>query len=107
MSIKLSNIEHKKTKNKFGYEYRSRILVQTNRQVTKVEMDNWPIGTRKEYEDIIKDQLAAALLHHIYGDLVTPINELAILAHHHITGVNDRGEIRGLREDLRKILQGE
>ncbi len=107
MSIKLSNIEYKKTKNKFGYEYRSRILVQTNRQVTKVEMDNWPIGTRKEYEDIIKDELAKAILHFVYGDLVVPINELAILAQHHITGVNDRGEITGLREGLRKILQGE
>ena len=107
MSIKLSDIETKKIRNHFGYEYRSRILIQTNRMVTKVEMDAWPVGTRVQYEDIIRSELAKAILHHIYGDLVPHVNELAILAQHHITGVNDQGEITGLREGLRKLLQGE
>ena len=106
MSVKLDQIEFSKKETVFSYIHTARILVSTQREITKLEMQRWPVGTRKKYEDIIKDQLAAAILHHIYGDLVVPINELAILAQHHITGVNDQGEISGLREGLRKLLQG-
>ena len=107
MSIKLIEIEFMKKDSAYGVTHTARVLVQTRREVTKLEMLNWPIGTRQNYEDIIKDQLAKAILHHIYGDLVPHVNELAILAQHHITGVNDQGEITGLREGLRKLLQGE
>lgn len=107
MSVKLSEVEFMKKDSAYGVVHTGRVIIRTQREITKLEMLKWPIGTRENYENIIKDQLAQAILHHIYGDLVVPINELAILAQHHITGVNDQGEIEGLRECLRKVIQGE
>ena len=106
MSVKLDKIQYMHEETVFETTYRARILIQTQRKVTKLEQQLWPIGQKEAHETAIKDQLAMAILHHIYGDLVVPINELAILAQHHITGVNDQGEISGLREGLRKLLQG-
>ena len=106
MSVKLDKIQFMQDETVFETTYRARILIQTQRKVTRLEQQLWPIGKKEEHEKALKDQLAAAILHHIYGDLVVPINELAILAQHHITGVNDQGEISGLREGLRKLLQG-
>jgi len=54
----------------------------------------------------IKKQLIASLMYHIYADLIGPVNEMAILAQHHLTGMNDADELRELKQKLDDIIKG-
>ena len=54
----------------------------------------------------IKKTLIESFLHYIYGDLLGPINDLAILAQHHLTGMNDADELLELRTTIHNIIKG-
>lgn len=107
MSIKLNQVEIFGRMDKEKIFVRARLLLQNEIAVSKPIIMTM---NKKIVEDIViqnQENLRKSLIHFIYGDLLEPINELAILAQHHITGQNDADEIKELRTKIDKIMKGE
>lgn len=106
MSIKLNMVEVIGRMDKERIYVRARLLLQNEISVSK------PIIMTMD-EKIVKDAMAnneqtlkKSLIHYIYGDLLEPINNLAILAQHHISGANDAEELQELKKQIDTILKG-
>jgi hypothetical protein len=105
MSIKMNQIELRTTHDVDGSSlYEAYIVIKTERTVSAIEKTM--ISNPRVALEEITDQMKAALMNHIYGDLVGPINELAILAQHHLTGMNDADELLELKSTIDNIIKG-
>lgn len=106
MSIKKKEIEFRSTAQKDGSTlFESRVIIRTQRTISAVEKTMTPDVAGAVNE--VKLQMEAALMNHIYGDLVLPINELAILAQHHLTGMNDAEELLELKSTIDSLVKGD
>lgn len=106
MSIKKTDIQFKTVQNKDkSTTFYAHINVNTSRTVTELEKSL--TKNPQLVIDEMVEQMKAAMMHHIYGDMVVPVNEIAILAQHHLTGMNDATELRELRDKLTNIIRGE
>lgn len=106
MSIKLNMIEVAGRMDKEKIYVRARLLLQNEISVAKpiiMTMNDRIVKDAMKNND---ENLRKSLIHYIYGDLLEPINNLAILAQFHITGSNDAGEIVELRAQIDKIMKG-
>lgn len=107
MSIKLNQIEILGRMDKKRIYVRARLVLQNEISTDKPIVMTMNDKIVKDAVAHNKDNLQKSLIHFIYGDLLDPINELAILAQHHITGQNDADEIKELRAKIGKIMKGE
>jgi hypothetical protein len=106
MSIKKADIQFKTVQNKDkSTTFYAHINVNTNRTVTELEK-SLTKNPQLVINEMIK-QMEAAMMHHIYGDLVIPVNNLAVLASYHLASSTDAEELRELREKLTSLIRGE
>ena len=106
MSVKLNMVEILGRMDKEKIYVRARLLLQNEISVAKpviMTMDDKIVNDAMARNE---QNLKKSLMHYIYGDLLEPINNLAILAQHHITGMNDADEIQELKKQIDTILKG-
>ena len=85
--------------------FTAELLVKNDNQITKRVLNGVPKKNRAEFIYNVEHTLAMSLIAHIYGDLIDPINELATLAGHHVTG-DSVEELQELRQKIADILLG-
>lgn len=108
MSVKKKDVAFKYFEEENGDTRIEAALILQNRQViTALEKSlvRTPLGIRSLILDR-QDVIAKSIMYHVYGDLIGPLNEMAILAQHHLTGMNDADELRELKKKLNDILKG-
>ena len=106
MSVKLNQIEILGRMDKEKIFVRARLILQNEISMSKPIIMTMNEKIVKEAVANNKDNLQKSLIHYIYGDLLEPINELAILAQHHLTGMNDADELKELRTRIDNIMKG-
>ena len=102
MSLTLDMIEIKEmpTDNSGHAIVRARMQLTNDMKMPMVERNDAAIYARA------KHSLKMSLISFVYGDLIEPINKLALLADYHVTSNADSKEIKELRAQIGFILIG-
>ena len=106
MSIKLSEITIDIDKNDLTVEYKATIKLSNTNSIEVKAFTGMGKGEVANMNNYIARNLKMSILSHVYGDLIDPINVLAIIAAKNCVAPSDLIALENAREDIGKVMVG-
>jgi len=106
MSIKLSEITIDIDKNDLTVEYKATIKLSNTNSIEVKAFTGMGKGEVANMNNYIARNLKMSILSHVYGDLIDPINVLAIIAAKNCVAPSDFAALNKAREDIGKVMVG-